>query len=152
MQTVLDIDSEKLDFSHSEVTGDNGELTYIFVRTEYPEEWGDNALKEVGKYHVSIVAVSPSMVDEETKKSALDGWEGWRERPEFELCGDLMMYGAYATLWQQSGNNRAKLLKGAREKLKELRITLGFALDGSQNAIGASGWDFMAGNPTGRRQ
>lgn len=149
LKLMEDGDYQKLWFSHSEETGDNGELTYVFVRCEYTDEWGDGAKERLGAYHFSIVTVAPYMLSDKDKEQALDGWEGWRDQPDLNICDGLMGYGYYATLWQETGNNKAKLMSAARKELAGLRVFLGFALDRNQNAIGSSGWDFMAGNPTG---
>lgn len=112
---------------------------------------------QIPNYNVSILAVSPGFAREtDAWTRALDCvgmTEGdlppaGRARISAEIQV-LVDYGAYATLWQENGNNRNALVEQARQAFKGFQIFGGFALDRTQNAIGATGWDFIQGNPTG---
>jgi len=121
--------------------------TYLFVRIEYTEEWGDSPEY---KYHVSIVACGPGWPSDEHLKSYLAGIgmkvDEFRGYPIQSQCQILIETGLSATLWQDGSSNMRKLLDAARKRLQELRFLIGFRLDSNQNAIGSSGWDFMRGD------
>lgn len=131
---------------HSEHGGDDPD-TYLFVRVEYTEEWGD--FPEY-KYHASIVACGPGWPNDENLKSHLDTIgmtvDEFRGYPVRNQCQILIETGLSATLWQDGSSNMRKLLDAARKQLQELRLMIGFRLDDNQNAIGSSGWDFMRGD------
>lgn len=125
----------------------------FFIRLEYMEEHlSERDLKEFGgKYHCSIVAVSPKAVGKEQIQSAIEscGWDGlpdWEEMKELDQCELLLSYGTYAILWQSAGNNKWGLIRQAKAEAKSLPMFIGFKLDRQQNAIGNSGWDFLQGN------
>lgn len=130
----------------SEHGGDDPD-TYIFVRIEYTEEWGDSPEY---RCHASIVACGPDWPSDENLKSGLDTigmeLEEFKGYPIQSQCQMLIETGLFATLWQSGGNNISKLLEASRKELLFLSVFIGFRLDATQNAIGSSGWDFMRGD------
>lgn len=151
MDVMHDYDSEKLWLSHAPCTDADWPIYYA-IKLEYTEEWGDEAVKQYGKYYVNLLAVSPDAVSDVEKASAkrCAGWDNMDETNPLHWCDVLLSYGTFATLGQWNGNNKNKLLSLARKELALLTITLGFKLDRQQNAMGASGWDFIQGNPLGQ--
>jgi len=120
-----------------------------------------NTVEETGelwdgcKYHVELIAVSPSEAGPENLDRAfscvgLDGEEESR-RKELEFnplvqVEALMTYGIYSPLWQSQGNNAYSLLKAAREQAMCAMGLFGFYMDGPKNRAGATGWDSIKGN------
>lgn len=150
LKVIQDIDSSKLWISSKQ---NNGDWDYWYImRLMYTEEWDSEWAKQNGKYHVELHAVSPTAVGEANLASAKAScdWKGMPNVPE-ALCEMLVEYGSSATLWQKTGNNQAVLLAECRKELNQLGIMFGFAMDRQMNAIGATGWDFIAGDPTMRR-
>lgn len=120
----------------------------LFVRLEYTREWGDSPS---APFHCSIVAVSPGFAEPELDSvcSALDiERKEFRAAPFVSQCQELISHGTYATLHQSMGWSAEKLLTAAREELNALQFMIGFRLDSAQNAIGATGWDFLTGDIT----
>jgi hypothetical protein len=120
---------------------------YFLLSLEYTEEWGDDAVKQYGKYHLTISAVAPEAVGEQEMVSARRsmGAEGIELDPQW-LAVMLADYGVKAQLWQKSGNNAKTLLQAARKEFGSIRIFFGFYMDRPQNAIGSTGWDFVRGD------
>jgi hypothetical protein len=148
LKVIEDIDSQKV-WVTPVMTGSDWPV-YFLVRLEYTEEWGDDAVKQYGKYHLSICAVAPTAPEQSELNRAMSSWglspEDWGELDDARKCMVLLGYGTYATLWQQSGNNQSKLLKAAREELPKMHMLFGFYMDRACNAIGNSGWDFIRGD------
>lgn len=121
--------------------------TFLFVRIEYTEDWGDSPEY---RYHASIVACGPNWPGDENLQSYLNTIgmlvEDFRGFPVQSQCQILIDTGLQATIWQAGGNSIRKLLTEARKELKLLQMLIGFRLDAPQNAIGSSGWDFMRGD------
>lgn len=129
-----------------------GEVTYIIRRTEYPENWGDDAQSSYGNYYVSIICAGPYWVQGEALESCLRSYgmseDEYNKLPDYGKLQVLIGYGTYATIFSASGNNIRKLKSVLRNDVGKLRMLFGFYLDRAQNAIGSSGWDFMSGNLT----
>lgn len=138
-------DSEQLFICDEKLPTDEDETkhTTLAVRIQYIEEFDRQWAKD-SKYLVSLISVNPSMVDDaKSIESYIDvTWSELSEEQKIEAC---IQYGTYATLWQKEGNSLDALLVLANEELAKSHIWGGFMLDAPQNAIGNSGWDFMAG-------
>lgn len=145
-----DIDSEVLWFSPLYTESDKP-LRFA-VKLEYTEEWGDDAVQELGKYHVSIAAVGPDWISDKELQRAVDSsgngetLEQFRKLPHKAQCQVLLQYGTAATLWQKSGNNKGELLKEVRKELRSISVLFGFYMDKPLNMIGSTGWDFISGD------
>lgn len=122
--------------------------TYFYVRVEYTDEWGDRNDK-LPKYHATICACGPGWPTPDDLASCLNSMgldrETWNSGSIDAQCQELIGYGLYAPIWQESGNNLSKLLKSARQELIAVSMLAGFYLDKHCNAIGSTGWDFMRG-------
>jgi hypothetical protein len=141
-----DFDCEKVWYSR-EIN--HGDWPFRFIaKLEYTESWGDEAVKQLGKYLLSLLVVSPTAA-KQSYTSAMKSCgftdtqlTDFGELAEYEMLVD---YGTAAVLWQDSGNNLHKLMCAMRAKLFESDLMFGFAMDRQQNAIGATGWDTVAG-------
>lgn len=145
MRVIHDYDCDKLWFSR---WIDRGDFPFLFaIKLEYLEDHGEEIVKSLGKYIVSVRAVSPAAAGEENVKQALRscGWEGMPDSQE-AIAEVLLDYGTYATLGEFHGNNVKSLLKQARECLRESDMFFGFKMDRAQNRIGSTGWDFIRGD------
>ena len=58
----------------------------------------------------------------------------------------LIDTGTYAHIWQGYGNNLAKLVRECRDELRKADMLFGLYMDRTQNAVGDTGWDWIAGN------
>jgi hypothetical protein len=123
------------------------------LRCQYLEYWSEEMAREVGKYCVEIHAVSEAALGEEGVKSVrqCSGWsqEDWDKIPPEYRALEIVSYGSSARLWGRCGNNKHKLLREARKELKMIQFLFGFAMDRPINALGATGWDWIRGNPMG---
>ena len=122
---------------------------YIFVSLEYTENWGDNAEKEIGEYYMSISAVSVGACDNKMILSCRESLSlddnRWQMMDEVSRHVALLDYGTRAILYQSSGNDDEKLVAQAKSELGAIRMLFGCYMDKMQNAIGATGWDTIAG-------
>ncbi len=148
LQKYYDTDSN-LKYISEEIN--HGDFPFRFIiNLMYVEYWSEEMAKH-GKYHVSIEAVSPEAAKDELqnvlKSSSLSEAEynAMSDIEKYDLFGD---YGIKATLFQKQGNNVTKLMQEARAKLLEIDLLFGFAMDKQQNALGATGWDFIKGDIT----
>lgn len=130
--------------------------TYLLVKLEYTDYYlSDDECKEVGKYWISIYAAGSEWpnADELLNYVSTYGMTV-AEFQELPLDGQLELLvdtGCAARLWHTAGNNKRKLLADAKRELELLTgFTFGFAMDRTQNAIGATGWDWIKGDITGR--
>ena len=153
-------------------TGGEGENTYLCLRTENCEDWGD---KLPFVWHISVIAVSIDYAGEDGLKDALDcagrslesieAIEDENDRTDAKIEA-LVSYGIYATLWQGSVDrpeaddfgyfteeqqaeiekDKAELRKEALTEMVKANMLIGFYLDRRQNVIGATGWDLLKGN------
>ena len=63
------------------------------------------------------------------------------------IAKELMSKGICATVIQESGNSKIDVMQRIARRMSEVTVLGGFALDRVQNALGATGWDFMRGDP-----
>jgi len=99
------------------------------------------------KFYGEVRIVNIGMAGKKAVKEMLDecGIEGKIE-PKWIAKG-LMERGICATVIQESGNSKIDVLQRINARMPEVTMLGGFALDRAQNAIGATGWDFMRGDP-----
>jgi hypothetical protein len=105
--------------------------------------------EEQDKYDVSLYAVSPEAAGEENLNRALDsgGLDDDKLRDNALVQVEaLASYGIKALLWRDSGGNARKSLREARRESALVESFFGFCMDRRQNAIGNTGWDFIAGD------
>lgn len=122
----------------------NSEFDYWFVMdvsgTDYTGE----------QHEVTLTVVAPAMVGADVRKDALGGMADedvtWDNASWVEI---LHSYGVFAHVWRGTGPNLRKLMKEARQAARECEMLFGFYMDRQMNSLGATGWDFLAGNPTG---
>ncbi len=125
---------------------------WFILRCEYMDQHFNEREMErdnIGKYCISIIAVAPDAVSPENMQSAFRciGMESELTTASNELKIEaLASHGIYATLHQETTNNKAAGLKAARQQLKGFAsIMFGFAMGRNQNRIGNDGWDFIRG-------
>ncbi len=127
----------------------------FLVRLQYCDYWEKEWAKD-GKYYAAIEAVAPAAPPLEEIKAACESrgcpYDEYEKLDELYQSTVLADYGTKAVLWACQSNHRSKLLIDARKELAVLRFTFGFAMDKNQNALGATGWDFIQGDPTLRRK
>ena len=153
-------------------TGGEGEKTYLCLRTNNFEDWGD---KLPFVWHLSVIAVSIDHAGEDGLKTSLkcvgrslesiEAIEDENDRTDAKIEA-LVSYGIYATLWQGSVDrpeaddfgyfteeqqaeiekDKAELRKEALTEMVKANMLIGFYLDRRQNVIGATGWDLLKGN------
>jgi hypothetical protein len=106
---------------------------------------------EKNEYYVEIRAVSPEAAGEESIQKALAccGYLDYPESKTAELddldkVEALNDYGTFATLWFKQGNNAEELLAEAKQYANACEGMFGFFMDGPKNALGHTGWDFIA--------
>lgn len=148
-ETVWDIDSEYVQRMIQPIESDHP--VYLFLRLMYWEAYvSERELKEIGfKYHISLVASSPGFAGDKNILQALEsgiGEENLKEMSQSEIAWELVQYGTTATLWQKQGNNKRQLIREAKRESLAINTLFGFYVDRPQNAIGSTGWDFMAGD------
>jgi len=129
----------------------NGEWDFWFVieLVNLYDACGEQTCKEVGRYQVTISAVSPTAAGEAKVKEALDnlGVDLKHLTITDEMRVDaLYQHGVYAVLKTLTGNNARKLLKALRAEAKVMDSLLGFYMDGPKNPIGHTGWDLIRGD------
>lgn len=106
------------------------------------------------KYNVSVMVVSPEAAGNTNLSKALAQY-GFEEQdaevPEYfnsdiGKVEALATYGIKAQVWNENGNNLAKLMLKAKRDLVTINGLFGFFMDSPQNGIGSTGWDLVAGN------
>jgi hypothetical protein len=151
LRVLTDWDSAKIWYSR-EIN--HGDWPFRFMlKLEYPETWDAEAVKQYGKYYLTIHAVSPEAA-KQTDAYQFAVSQGWManipaDARNLAEYGALLSQGTSARLWEASGNNLSKLLRDARKELKICDLMFGFTMDRAQNAIGATGWDWIAGDVCG---
>lgn len=127
----------------------NGDWNYYLVihLIDMHDATGD---KTIPKYAIAIEAVSPTAAGTANVKKALEfGWNINGKPSTQQKVLALSEYGIFAQLWTKSGNNKAQLLKAAREEAQIIKsFTFGFKMDCAANALGSTGWDFIKGDIT----
>lgn len=138
----------------------NGDWDYWMVMEVM--NWNDvdsSAVNELGQYNVTLSVVSPQAAGKENIAKAMDACgltedslEGRKGSMMQMVVECLHSYGIKTTLFEESGSNLTKLMKDARAEANKINMLFGFYMDKQQNAIGDSGWDFVAGNIGGALQ
>jgi hypothetical protein len=162
-KTLFEFDSEQ---AYVSAPQHNGDWEYFFVIRvmDWREAIGDDR-ESIGdddesKYNVGLYVVSPQAAGlhevMQAIKSSGYGRDDFkrlkdREARRLFLVEALMQYGVNARLTDEYGNNRKDLMRVARQEAFKARSLFGFYMDRQQNAIGDSGWDFVAGNIGGSR-
>jgi hypothetical protein len=118
--------------------------SYVFVRVQYADYWcGRDA--DV-RYWGEICIVNIGMAG---KNAVLMLKEecGCPDMPSEAIARELMNTGICATVVQVQGNSKIEVLQELNKQLTAVNTLGGFYLDRQMNAIGATGWDFMKGDP-----
>lgn len=145
-ETVLDSD-----YSITKVSKrfNNGDFDYwLVLKLEYLDELID---EPDSKYQITIHAVSPDALGETNLATALKSFDASpsdKLDPKF-LATILVEYGSSAPLWTRFGNNARSLWRLATREATIINMLFGFYMDRPLNALGATGWDWIAGNPLG---
>lgn len=101
------------------------------------------------KYVVEVLAASPEAAGAENVATALQCNASPEDIPnatEEDKAVALIEYGISAMVWTKSGNNRRELIRAARKELPMIQGLFGFYMDRCMNAIGDTGWDWIAGD------
>lgn len=133
----------------------NGEFDYWLVLEviEWEEAVGEHEAAEIdGSHNVCLSVVAPSECPEADLQSAFESC-GWGEGANCEIEWDnplmlvelLHSYGIAAHVWSADGNLRDLLREGKKQAV-QAEFLFGFAMDRPQNALGATGWDWLRGN------
>lgn len=131
----------------------NGDFDVYFVieLVNWQDAVGEREAKEVGaKYNVNLSCVAPAAVSADEMASARRscGWDDMPNTPA-AIVEMLHSYGVRSPIEDWNGNNWRKLMAKAKERARlSSSFTFGFDMDKPKNAIGATGWDWLAGNPT----
>lgn len=150
MKTIHDGDYCKLILDEREI--ESNYPVYLVIKLEYTEEWGDSPEY---KYHCTVIAVSPDFaedgISEYLKSYSLtkENYDSFPLEGKLEFLADS---GCYAYLWQQESNNERKLIQAAKEECKKIQFLFGFYMDRQQNALGATGWDWIRGDVMGAKK
>lgn len=100
------------------------------------------------QYYVTISAVSPQAAGPENVDQAIgscgfsDDTDTSNPLLQVEALSD---YGISALLWQEQGNNIARLLREAHMETRKIDMLFGIYMDGPKNGIGQNGWDLISG-------
>jgi len=128
----------------------NGDWDYWLVieLVNCGESGGEEMRKELGKYLVTISAVSPKAAGKKNVQQALDciGWNNDLRLTNEVKVEALSTYGVASLVKSVSGNNSRRLLKQLRDEATVIEGLLGFYMDGPKNALGHTGWDFIRGD------
>jgi hypothetical protein len=127
----------------------DGEFEYFFVRNLI--NWNEHAspleVAQLGTYNVTLAIVAPSQFENTDAVMKSLGLEEWDSLPETQKAGFIYEASGGARVWSKSGNSYKLLFNEAQQQAQTVRaFTFGFVLDRSQNKIGATGWDFLAGH------
>lgn len=100
-------------------------------------------------YHVDISAVSPAAAGEAGLEAAARSCgvelSELKHNPVVQV-EMLHSYGCKAHLWSKKGRNAHKLLREAKREAQLCEMTFGFRMDGPQNKVGSTGWEFIKGD------
>ena len=144
--TFIDDDTSITKISSRQNNGDWD--FWLVAKLEYIQEIDPDA---TSRYYISVAAVAPDALSDKEKHRALSCFG----MNEMDVNGDLMLvnilheYGHKAILWSAYGNNASVLWKQSRHETQLISMMFGFYMDRPQNALGATGWDWIAGNPLG---
>jgi hypothetical protein len=131
---------------------DNGDFQYWFVMEviEWEECLGEMELPDVGGTHnVCLSVVAPSECPADEWQGIIDsyGWEGMEIDSPLTLVDMLHDCGIRAVIWDSNGNLKDLLREGKQAARVSECFTFGIDMDHPQNAIGATGWDLLRGDP-----
>lgn len=131
--------------------------THLFITLDLMPEEG----RYRGKFEkpecwcVSIEAVNVGMAGKQGAADAMRSFgmseDEWKKLSIDSKAAVLRDYGTRATLFQDCGYSPVKLVQKALEELVGVLTIGGAYLDANQNAIGATGWDFMSGDIVPKR-
>ena len=124
-------------------------MTALWVRLQYLEEH----CSELPRYSASFITVNPSMAGKKGVDAAFKSM-GFEEDTEKDIRANrkwleqvLIDYGTHATHFELTGNSKSDVLKRLMENKFVMTGMCGFIIDRYQNRCGATGWDFMRGDP-----
>lgn len=125
--------------------------SWVFIRLEVGgHERYRGYFEPPAQHFASVRAVNIGMAGKAGAKDAQRSFgfssEDWAEIPDVGKAQCLMDYGLAAIVWEACGRSLRQLLDQAVEQARQTLTVGGFMLDRPQNAIGNTGWDFMAGN------
>jgi hypothetical protein len=127
----------------------NGDFRYYLVAELTDMESATGDVSE-GKYMLTLSAVSPSQARKQLP-DALRNYNVTDNTPKDEVKVEaLATYGVKAHLKEYWGNDAEKLLKEADTDIPLVSGLFGFFMDKRQNALGATGWDFIKGDIDGK--
>jgi hypothetical protein len=124
---------------------------WLVIRLENLEELG--ADDEGLKYMVSLLAVSPHLLTEDTRQSIQDQFDPeWWDGLNPEHVNDIwveecVQYGASGQIWYDLGNNYKELMTAAKQAAQNVEKYPWSYFDQTANALGSTVLDFMAGDP-----
>jgi hypothetical protein len=143
-KTLTDWDSEKIMISKKLNNGDWD--YYLAIKIMYLDSYmTESEVRNVGKYSVELLAVSPAAAGSDNVNKALDGYDGIKIT-ELVKCEALIQYGISACLFDATGNDLNELKAEAFKQADIIPSMFGFYMDRPLNAIGNDGWDFISGN------
>lgn len=125
--------------------------TYLFIELDLMPEEGRyrGTFEKPEEWCCSIRAVNVGMAGKSGAASVqscmgMDA-ETWEGLPHTGKAEALLETGISACLWQNVGVSPRRLLDAAVKEMVGVSTMGGFYLDRRQNAVGSTGWDFMAG-------
>ena len=150
LKQIADDDSSQVWLDSRIIESDHP--TRLLVKVDYLDYHTDTPKEDFGgQYLVTVQAVGKGWLGKEEIDACKQCMGCEDEFDGYDEIGQLLLlaeYGLAATIWQKVGNNRQALLKQARTKIKEAQVLFGFFMDRSANQLGATGWDFLRGDPT----
>lgn len=132
-------------------------LTEAWKQLTSEHGWIEGAAEGVEAYIVTIGAVCPQRIHPADVDRVLRDYDSGLGYPKWSpewvrlACDALITYGASAPLEEETFFAEEDAMAWAKEKYGALSFTLGFQLDKQMNALGATGWDFLRGDPSLRR-
>jgi hypothetical protein len=98
-------------------------------------------------YWVILSAVSPDEAKDQLESCcSCYGYE-LSEITDDEMKVEVLHgCGVSSPLWDSSGENYKKLMKGARKQARMAETLFGFYMDRPKNLMGATGWDVIKGD------
>jgi hypothetical protein len=144
--TLIDDNSSEVVYRSNKLN--NTEFDYwIVIKVRYMPEWTD---EYDYTYYATMSTVAPSQVPQNEKHACLDCMSIDRDQKlnEEDMALLLEEYGTSACIWQESGNNKTKLIKAAKTEAQAVEMMFGYYMDQPLNLIGSTGWDFLTGDIT----
>ncbi len=124
----------------------NGDWDYWLVLeiTNLEEMMGKECEK---KYLYTLSAVSPEAAGQKSVDNAVESAGREDEDLNEETKAMLLVeYGIKATLYEETGSNYKTLMRHARKDMERISMMFSFHMDRQLNAIGNTGWEFIAGD------